>query len=43
MGRMKQPWFATFMFLDVSGTITSSQYERLSAAFARAWRRLLGR
>jgi len=39
----KQPWSATFMFLDVSSTITSSQYERLVAPFARGWRWLRGR
>lgn len=39
---MEKSWFATFMVLDVSGTITSSQFDRLTAPLRRLYRKLLG-
>jgi hypothetical protein len=32
---MAKGWFATFMVLDVSGTITSSQFDRLTAPLGK--------
>jgi hypothetical protein len=39
----REPWFATFTFLDISSTISSSQLQRLAASIARVWRQTLGR
>ncbi len=36
-------WLATFSLLDVSGSISASQLQRLKASIARLWRRTLGR
>jgi glycyl-tRNA synthetase alpha subunit len=40
---MKKPWFATFTLLDASGAISSSQWQRLVAAVAQLWRRIVRR
>jgi len=40
---MKEPWFATFTFLDAGGAISSSQLRRLVAAFTTLWRRIIRR
>jgi hypothetical protein len=40
---MKEPWFATFTFLDVGGAISSTQLQRFSGAMTALWRRILGR
>ena len=42
MGADDRHWFATFMVLDVSGSITASQYRRLTAPFTRFWRLIRG-
>ena len=36
-----EPWFATFMFLDVSSVISSSEMCRLVAWMTRLWRRIV--
>ncbi len=36
-------WMATFTILDASGSITASQWRRVSAPVISAWRRLLGK
>ena len=38
-----EPWFATFMFLDVSSVISSSEMCRLVAWMTRLWRRIVTR
>jgi hypothetical protein len=39
---MKEPWFATFTFLDLGGAISSTHVQRLVAAIPGLWRRIAG-
>jgi len=39
VGNANGGWVATFTVLDLSGSITASQWRRLSASLRSAWRR----
>jgi hypothetical protein len=41
--RRTKGWVATFTFLDVSSTISSSQFHRLVASVRTFWLRTVGR